>query len=150
MVSAKHVHQIEDHWEAIYTRVSRQIQTHPMQQRLKAMPEADQHEICKRILHNLGHWLTTGGDHILRQRFEEIGHQRFREKLPLYEAVCTLQLMRECTIDYVHDQELPQNNLEIYAEEELELQLARFFDILILHMVKGYEEELRRTHGLAA
>jgi hypothetical protein len=36
-----------------------------------------------------------------------------------------------------------KNTLALYAEEELDRRLGRFFDLLTIHMVRGYEKALR-------
>jgi hypothetical protein len=36
-------------------------------------------------------------------------------------------------------------NLELYEREELERRLGRFFDLLTIHFVYGYERALRKA-----
>jgi hypothetical protein len=40
--------------------------------------------------------------------------------------------------------------MQLYAEEELEHRVGRFFDILVYHLVKGYESALRTSARVAA
>jgi len=38
----------------------------------------------------------------------------------------------------------------LYAEEELERRVARFFDMLVVHLARGYETEWRHAlHAVA-
>jgi hypothetical protein len=40
--------------------------------------------------------------------------------------------------------------VEVHAEEGLEHRLDRFFDWLVYHLVRGYEEALRKAAHLVA
>jgi hypothetical protein len=35
--------------------------------------------------------------------------------------------------------------IELYAEEELEHRVGRFFDFMLYHVVRGYEAAMRRA-----
>jgi len=54
-----------------------------------------------------------------------------------------LQIIRLCAIDYVRENELNDSSITLRAENELEYNIDRFFDLVIYHMVKGYEAALR-------
>jgi hypothetical protein len=140
MVSAKLVHQIEDHWEAISTRLLRLLRTCPGLPHFNHIPESEVTEVCRRVLHNLGHWLVSTSDDELAQYYERIGRQRHKEGMPLSECLRSVQLMREATFDYVRDESTIQSSMDLYAEEELETRLARFFDLLAYHLARGYEQ----------
>ena len=59
--------------------------------------------------------------------------------------------MKESAIDYLREQGFTTNSVEILAENELEHELSKFYDLLTFHLVRGYEEELRRaSHAQAA
>jgi len=117
---------------------------------LKDMPESDLHLISQRTLHNLSGWLHNNPDQEIAHRYEEVGHQRFRDGMPLCEAVRGMQLLKDSAEDYVRDQGFTATSVEIFAEEELENRLGHFFDLLIFHLVKGYEDEMRKAMALAA
>lgn len=140
MVSAKLVHQIEDHWEAIGTRLLRLLRTTQGLRHFNRIPESEVTDICRRVLHNLGHWLASASDSEMAQTYERIGRQRFHDQIPLSETIRAVQLMREATIDYIRDESSIQTGLDLYAEEELESRLARFFDLMAYQIARGYEQ----------
>lgn len=140
MVSAKLVHQVEDHWEAISTRLLRLLRTTQGLPNYNRVPESEVREMCRRILHNLGHWLVSTSEEEVAVYYERVGRQRHKDGVPLSEAVRGVQLMREACMDYIRDESSIQTGLDLYAEEELENQLARFFDLLIYHLARGYEQ----------
>lgn len=152
MVSARLVHQIEDHWETISIRLAKRVHdTHELSH-LKAWPDSEIREAARRILQNLGHWLISSGSHELAERYQQIGRQRCEEGFPCCEAVRAFQLMREETFSYIRDQGFLNTSMDVFAEEELALSLARFFDLLQYYIVMGYESRLRQPvkHRVAA
>ena len=70
--------------------------------------------------------------------------------MPLHEAVRCVALIRERVLDFVEEQLEAKTTLALYEEEELDRRLGRFFDQLTIHMVKGYEEALRREFNAPA
>ncbi len=140
MVSAKLVHQVEDHWEAISSRLLRLLRTTQGLPHYHSVPESEVREMCRRILHNLGHWLVSTSEEEVAIYYERVGRQRQKDGMPLSEAIRGVQLMREACMDYVRDESSIQTGLDLYAEEELECQLARFFDLLTFHLARGYEQ----------
>jgi hypothetical protein len=142
MVSAKLIHQIEDHWEAISTRLLRLLRASHGLTHLSHAPESEITETCRRILHNLGHWLVSSSEAEIAVYYERIGRERRKDGIPLSEAIRGMQLMREACLDYVRDEAAIQTGLDLYAEEELEHQLGRFYDLVTYHLARGYEQNL--------
>lgn len=140
MVSAKLVHQIEDHWEAVSGRFLRLLRASHSLPRVSQLPESEITETCRRILHRLGHWLVSSSEEEIAHHYERVGSERYAQRMPLSEAIRAMQIMKEATLDYVQDEFFVQSSVDLYAEEELEHQLGRFFDLLIYHLARGYEE----------
>jgi hypothetical protein len=149
MVSAKLVHQIELHWEAISGRFLRQLRASHHVPHISRIPESDILEVCRRVLHNLGHWLVSTSEEEIAHLYEHMGQERYRQGVPLSEALRTIQLMKDATLDYVRDEGPIQNSIDLYAEEELEHQLGRFFDLMMYYLTRGYEEACKamQTHA---
>lgn len=140
MVSAKLVTQIETHWEAIHSRSMRLLRGTPNVPHVQRLPESELQEACRRILRNLGHWLVSSSESDIARMYEQVGRQRKAEGIPLSQAIRAVQLMREATTDYVRDEGVFESSVDLYAEEELEHELAHFFDLLVFYLAKGYEE----------
>ena len=79
-----------------------------------------------------------------------MGRLRFEQSVPLHEAVHTLCLTKGTVIDFIEEQGIPRDSIGLYAEEELEHRLGKFFDQLIIHLVLGYEGAWRRAVRAAA
>jgi hypothetical protein len=148
MLSGKFVHLVESHWDQIMARVINQVSHDPEMTHFPKLVEAEWREWGQDLLQNLNHWLAGGHEKELACKYEEHGQRRFDEDVPLEESVRCLCVMRHKVIDYVDEHIITKNAMELYAEEELLRRLARFFDMLLLHMVRGYERSMRRSLAL--
>jgi hypothetical protein len=149
MLSGRLIHLIEAHQDQIAASVIDAIHHHPDLPHMRQLPDAELRERGRQILENLGHWLEGHEDEI-GSRYETLGKDRFEESIPLHESVRTLCITKDKMNDFVRAQVMPKDSMNLYAEEELEIRVGRFFDALIIHMVRGYETAWRRgTHVTA-
>jgi len=150
MLSGKLIHLIELHFKEISERILREIRCHPEMPHLRQLPEAELRERGQTILENLGHWLGSENVQTLAQKQEALGKLRFEQGIPLHETVRALCLVKESMVDFLQEQGIPRDSLGLYAEEELEHRISRFFDTLIVHLVRGYEAAWQHAAHLAA
>ena len=149
MVSAKLVIQIETQWEAIHSRFVRLMRTSQALPTLQQLPESELQEACRRILRNLGHWLVSSSEADIARMYEQVGRERFAQRIPLSQAIRAVQLMRQATTDYIRDEGVFESSVDLYAEEELEHELARFFDLLVFYLARGFEDSDRKLSHTA-
>jgi hypothetical protein len=114
---------------------------------MASLPETELKDHCQGVLQNLGHWLTASPEEEIARQYEERGRVRAREGVPLHEAVCFLHILKEKMLDYIRDQGFTQTTVDLYAEEELEIQVGRFFDSAVYYLIRGYEAAPLRTAG---
>ena len=150
MISGRLVHVIETHGDQIANRVIAQIRREPEMMHIRALLDSELREWGRDLLQNLGHWLTAGNEEDLAHRYERLGRLRCEEDIPLDESVRGLCLIRQKMLDYVEEQIGSNNSVELYAEEQLERRLGHFFDLLTIHLVRGYERALRRSVAMTA
>jgi hypothetical protein len=150
MLSGKLVRLIESHWEEIAARLVRALQTHPDAPVLGGRPEGELRQWCGDMLEDLGALLTAGRDEDVASRFRIAGRARFEQEIPLAETVLRFHLLREKIVGFIHERGLPSSALELYAEEELEERIGRFFDAAVYSVVRGYEEAMRRAARIAS
>jgi hypothetical protein len=139
MVSSKFVQMIESHAEQIAERVLRRLRQDGRAPRMAGLPETELRDACQRVLKNLGYWLTASSEAEIARHYEERGRVRAGEAIPLHEAVFFLIILKEKMLDHIRDQGFTQSSVDLYAEEELEHQVGRFFDTATYHLVRGYE-----------
>jgi hypothetical protein len=150
MLSIRLVQLIENHWEEIAQRVIQAIRSQPDMQQLAKRPEIELREWCQQILENLGDLLSVTKQEELQKQYRILGKMRFEENIPLHEAVLRFHLMKNKIFEFVHEQGFPMNAMQLYAEEELEHRMSRFFDACVYQVVCGYEGALRRAARLAS
>jgi hypothetical protein len=147
MLSGRLVHLVESHSQEIIASVIAHVRREPDLAHYRAVLESDLRDWGLFMLQNLGQWLTAGNSEEIAQRYEQLGKQRFEAEIPLYESVHCFCIMRERVLDFVEEHVFTKNSLALYEQEELDRRLGRFFDLLTIHMVKGYENAFRRSVG---
>ena len=150
MVSGKFVHLIETHGDEIIARVIAQIRSQPAMPHFRSLLDAEMREWGQDLLQHLGHWLTAGHEDDLARRYERLGKLRFEQDVPLHESVRGLCFIREKMLDYVEEHIASKDSVELYSQEELERRLGRFFDLLMIHLVLGYERALHNSVSMRA
>ena len=150
MLSGKLIHLIEVHHQDITDRIIREIWRHPDLVHLRRLPESELRERGQNLLENLGYWLASGNEDELMKKQEDVGKRRFEQSIPLDETVRALCLIKENMVDFIEEQGIPKDSLGLYAEEEMEHRIGRFFDDLIVHIVRGYQAASQRAaHAIA-
>jgi hypothetical protein len=151
MLSSKLVRLIEVHWDPLTTRIIKEIRADTRLRHLGGLPEGELRDRARDILEHLGHWLTLSGQHELAHHFEHIGAVRHEEAIPLHEVVLAYSIIKREMIEYARAEGIGPSTMEIYAEEELQHCVSRFFDSAVYHVVRGYEDALPHlAHAHAA
>ncbi len=150
MLSTKLVQLIETHWEEIAERLIREVRRNGEMKNLAAYPDSELRDWCRVILENLGQLLGIKKEDEIRRRFEALGKIRFEENIPLHEAILRLHLLQDKIVAFVHEQGFPMTALQLYAEEELEQRMTRFFHAGVYHVVRGYEAALLLEQRVAS
>ena len=144
MLSSTLVQKIEDHSQQITNRVIRQIQHDPKVLEIKKLLESELRDRTHDVLKNLGHWLAVSSETELAKYYEKLGRERFEQSIPLHEVVRCFQILKDNMIDFVREQEI-KSSVELYAEQELQRQVGGFFDRVVYHLVRGYEDAMRKA-----
>jgi len=150
MLSGRLVRLIESHWEEIISSVISRIRSEPEGAHYRASIESELREWGRLVLQNLGQWLTGSKEDEVALQYELLGKLRFQENVPLFHSVHVLSVVRERVLDFVEEHIYAKTSVELYGQEELDRRLGRFFDLLTVHLVKGYEEALRNSQVLRA
>jgi len=150
MLSGKLIRLIETHQPEITDRFLREIRLHPDFIHLRQLPHAELRERGQVILENLGYWLAAGNQEELAAKYEAIGRERFAEGIPLHECIHALCLIKQKMLDFVSEQGFQPDALQLYAEEELGYRVGRFFDLLVIHLARGYETAWHKAESAAA
>lgn len=150
MISGKLVHLIEQHGEQIITRVLDEIRRDPSLANTRPLLDTELRGWGQDLLEHLGHWLSVGMEEDLGRRYERIGRVLYEHDAPLYVCLRGLFLIREKMLSFIEEQMPAKTGIEVYAEEETEQRLTRFFDFLAIHLARGYERALRKIPAAIA
>ena len=145
MLSGQLIHLIEAHQEEITNRIIHDIRRQTDLKRFQGLHDVELRHRCRQILEHLGSWLVEEKEEELARQYEQIGKERFEESIPQHESVRALFIIKDIMIDFVKEQGIRKDSLELYAEEELEHRVGRFFDDLVIHLVRGYEAAWRNA-----
>jgi len=142
MISARLVHLIESHGEQIIDRALAQIHRESETIDSGSLLDYELRELGRDLLNNLGHWLSGGNENDLALRYQRLGKLCFEQEIPLHEAVRQLAVLRKKMLDFAQEQLISNSSVELYAEEELDRRVGRFFDLLNIELVRGFEEAI--------
>jgi hypothetical protein len=144
MVSLKLIQLIETHKEEIAHRLVSTVRKHPdMLPHLAGKSDAEMREWCRLVLGDLCYLLSGTKEEEVPRRFEVIGRKRYEENVPLHEAILRPMLLKRMIIGFIHEQDFAMSAVQLYAAEELELRIGRFFDDCVYEEVRGYEAAMR-------
>jgi hypothetical protein len=150
MISTRLVHLIESNGDQIIDRVADQIRREPQITHGNSIQEYELQELGQDLLHHLGDWLSSNNGNALALRYERLGQLCYRQAIPLHEALGGMSLLREKMLDVAQEHMISNSPIELYAEEELERRLGRFFDRLNIHLARGFEEAVRQPQPTQA
>jgi hypothetical protein len=150
MITTKLIQLIEEDWEEISARMIRAVRRHPDMEYLAKRSDLDLREWCREILEHIGTLMSARKSDDVQRRFEILGRMRFEEQIPLHEAVMRLHILKDEIVGFIHERGLPMTAVQLYAEEELEQRIGRFFDECVYRVVRGYEKAMRLEGRLAS
>ena len=139
MISMIQVHFIELHWEAIARRALARIREEVPNSH--ALPDAVILQRVSELFGHLGDWLAAIDPEAIAARYEQVGRER-AERQHLCDLVRGFQIIRQCAVDYARDHQVSESSVQLRSESELEYRIDRFFDMVIYHVVKGYERAM--------
>jgi hypothetical protein len=145
MLSVKLVQLVEAHWEQISERILNKIQNDARLAHINTLSESELRRRVREIVKHIGDWLGASLDEPVAQRCEALGRQRFEEGMPLHEVVLARFIIKEGVMEFVHDHAFVETSLQLYAEGELEKSVGHLFDRMIYHVIRGYEEAMRKV-----
>ena len=143
MLGVRQARLIEDHWEAIAHRALTRIRVEvPRSNTLSDQLILDR---VKDLLSHLTDWLTKPDEEAVSERYERIGRLRAEEGGYLHELLRALQLIRLSAVDYMLEHDINEGPLTAHAERDLEYRFSKFFDLVVYHFARGYEEEWHKV-----
>lgn len=131
---------ISDHWAEIGGNVIAEIRRDPKtQSHMGALKDEELRQWVHDIIRTLNAWPAKDEESLART-YGTLGRRRRREAIPLHEIVQGHHILKRVIVEFARRNLFARNALDIYTEEELEHRVFFFFDWLLYHLIKGYEE----------
>jgi len=145
MLSTKLLHRIEDHADELAASVMQRLQANENLPGYQSLSEAELYDRVWDVFKHLSEWLTEKTEDRIRERYEELGRQRFRAGIPLHEVVLVLQITKDRILAFARSEAFSETAVELYGREELELRVSHFFYRSIYYLVRGYEQACKHS-----
>lgn len=100
---------------------------------------ADLHAKVFDVYHQFGRWILENTEAAVQSRYQELGQQRFHERIPLQEILWALALTKNHLRQHLSAWGLADSAVELYRREELDRIVGQFFDRAMCYTAEGYE-----------
>jgi hypothetical protein len=101
------------------------------------------------VYHQFGRWLLENADGVIQTRYQDLGHQRFHEGIPLSEVLWALILTKQHLRRHLSAWALADSAVELYRQQELDRLVAQFFDRAVCYTAEGYERAGKNSRRAA-
>jgi hypothetical protein len=147
------VRMIETHSDTLAAGLVRKVRNSPQLTDYHHVPPEELKQRVYDIYHHLGEWLLGASKFDIEKRYVEIGARRARQHVPLSQLLWEIELTKENLWEFVRQEAVLDQPVELFAEFEL-LQLTdQFFAKAVYCAALGYERvraETMRKASVAA
>ena len=118
---------------------------------VQRVPSEELRRYIYEIYRHLGEWLFTKAEFEIEDRYIGLGIRRAKQGVPLRELLWTLTAVKEYLWEYLEQEGLLEQPLDLYGDREFLKSLELFFDHALYYAAVGYESVgLRRMERAVA
>ncbi|PWT88869.1 MAG: hypothetical protein C5B54_09940 [Acidobacteria bacterium] len=140
MISQKFARLIETHSDELCRRWLKEVQNHPDTLTYHHYPESKLIGHIQHAFAHLSEMIEAGSRERIRERYEQLGAERFQEGFPLNEVLKAFILARRLLWTFVQTRGA-FNMMEVQQMIEIRHQTLLFFDRAMFFTARGYERE---------
>lgn len=154
MISARLVELIQNHAPRLASDTVDDLLTNDRTRSFQKVPRLDLERRIFRLYNHLGDFIAAGQPLAVTE-FEEWGHRRFDQGIPLSEIVFAVIVLKSHLSRYIRDHGLVDASprvegdyvlpLHLHSLQELNQMVSAFFDQALYHLALGYESAAPRT-----
>lgn len=130
---------IESDAAELTRRTIETLQTSRHTQSYRHLAADDLHAKVFDVYHQFGRWVLENTESAIQSRYEELGEQRFHERIPLHEVLWALALTKSHLRRHLSAWGLADSAVELYRQQELDRIVDQFFDRAMCYAAEGYE-----------
>lgn len=134
---------IESDAAELTRRTVEALQTSPHTPSYRKLAFQDLYSKAYDVFHQFGRWLLENADELIQARYQNLGAQRFHERIPLSEVLWALVLTKNHLRRHLAAWALADSAVELYRQQELDRLVAQFFDRALCYTAEGYERARR-------
>ncbi|HMK22018.1 MAG TPA: hypothetical protein VK466_06765 [Terriglobales bacterium] len=144
---------VETHADNLVAGVLRKLRSSDQcRELLQRVPVEELQRRIYEIYSRLGEWLYGKLEFEIEERYIGLGIRRAKQGVPLRELLWTIITVKEYLWEYLEQEGLLEQPVDLYAERGLLQSLEMFFDHALYYAAMGYESVgLRRMeHAVAS
>jgi len=132
---------VENHAESLSLRWAQEIRTNPLTSGYARFSKEELHDIVFSRFRRLGQWIEKreGLEKDIAKNFCEIGRERAKAGIKSSEMVYSLILEKDLVWNYIQDEGLIADGIDMNRALQFIGQLGYFFDKAIYFALVGYE-----------
>ena len=138
MFSPRLIQLVESNWQRIAADAVQATRNDPRAPSYRKLPDRELYDRAYEVLRNLGWWLIEADRDELHRLYVALGQLRHSEGIPEMEVVRKLQILKRTVRQFLEDQRICHNAIELHSEYELLKAVDVFFDEAVYAVVKGY------------
>jgi hypothetical protein len=140
MLASTLIARIEENWERIASDIIEQRKRYPHLSHYRNLSDTEVRARVRDLTLNLWQWLENPDEDRVRARYEELGRNRYAERIPLSEVLEKVLMIRRHLRQFASDHNPSLTPMEIYGEMEMLRTMANFFDHVVVGIARGYAE----------
>jgi hypothetical protein len=138
MLSPRLIQLVEANWKKIAESAISAVRADSRAPAYGGLAESELHDRAHEVLRNLGWWLMEADVNELHQRYVALGQIRRSQGVPVMEVIRKLQILKRVLTQFLEDQRIYTNAVELHAEYDVLKAVDVFFDEAIYAVLKGY------------
>ena len=132
---------IHRHAEEIAGELVADLQQNPRTPYLHGLSDDEFHRRAFELYSNLARWIASPREQEIARVYGELGRHRSSEGIPASQLIEALVLAKSHLCDFVRRNDATESTIEMYQQGELHEMINEFFDLAIIHALRGYEAE---------
>jgi hypothetical protein len=146
MLTYRLVHLIETHSDALASGLLRKVkESRHTRDYYRNVPPEELKQRVYEIYRHLGEWLLGSSTRDVEERYMQIGARRALQNVPFSQLAWAIILTKENLWEFILNESLPDQVVEIFGKQELLQLLDKFFDQAIYSAAVGYERAGEKT-----
>jgi len=106
---------------------------------VRRVPGEELKKRSQEIYQHISDWLVSKTESEIEERFIGIGFRRARQGVPFSELLWTINTVKEHLWDYLEQEGLLEQPVDLYGDREMLQSLEQFFDRALYFAAIGYE-----------